>query len=832
MSSAACDCCAGVTDRTPVLVSDRPGLSAIPYRVGTHPDFLASMLAGLTDAQRPALARLASRDRGDFTPALLDAWAVVSDVLTFYTERLAQESYLRTARERVSLQELGRLIGYRMRPGVAAETQLAFAIQAPPDLPAATTQEPGSAPPVTPAVVTLDAGLRVQSIPGPGEQPQTFETVEAIEARPQWNAIPASPNVALMPGKGASGAWLAGAALGLKPGDALLLAGTAADVLPEHWDLRILTDVAADPPHDRTRVAWDEPLGSVSPAGSPANPALPHVMRKRLDVFGHGAPAYGLLPGQTLPGDWPGFTISKAGADHVDVEGSHPDVTKGSWVVLSKGASRELWAVGSVSELSRADFATSGKVTRLGLVGGEHYEWFADHPRETKVFAVSAPLALADVPDESHVGDTTIRVDTDVTAMLPGRRIVVRGTTTGGVDHAETAIVKAIGPAGPGRWTIVLDAKLTATYVRATVVVHGNVATATHGETVAQVLGSGQANAAFQRFTLAHAPLTQRRSTADPSGVGAALDVRVNDVRWDEAPTLYGARPGDRAYVLRTDEQGRAYVQFGDGGAGARLPSGSNNVRARYRTGLGAAGNVGAGALAQLIDRPLGAKGVSNPAAAGGGVDPEGEAAARASIPLAVRTLGRAVSLLDYEDYARAYAGVAKAQAAVLPLRAGRTVVVTVAFTGDGDGEGDGDAGARLGELAASLRSHGDPHVELEVVAYRQTTFHAGLKVAVDPAYEPKPVLAAVEAALRSAYSFEARGFGDPVERSRIVAVAHSVSGVVAVDIDVLYLHGHAAGLAERLVAQPPEVAAGGGAIGAGLLLLDPAPLDELAVMT
>jgi hypothetical protein len=46
--------------------------------------------------------------------------------------------------------------------------------------------------------------------------------------------------------------------------------------------------------------------------------------------------------------------------------------------------------------------------------------------------------------------------------------------------------------------------------------------------------------------------------------------VRVNDVRWDEVPTLYGAAPRDRAYALRTDEQGKTYVQFGDGERGAR----------------------------------------------------------------------------------------------------------------------------------------------------------------------------------------------------------------------------------------------------------------------
>ena len=83
-------------------------------------------------------------------------------------------------------------------------------------------------------------------------------------------------------------------------------------------------------------------------------------------------------------------------------------------------------------------------------------------------------------------------------------------------------------------------------------------------------------------------------------------------------------------------------------------------------------------------------KGVSNPVAASGGVDPETEDAARTSIPLGVRTLGRAVSLLDYEDFARAFTGVVKANATVLPLRGGRTIVVTVAFEG----------GERLADLA------------------------------------------------------------------------------------------------------------------------------------
>jgi hypothetical protein len=53
---------------------------------------------------------------------------------------------------------------------------------------------------VTPEAVTLEPGLRVQSIPGPGEQPQTFETVEEVEARPEWNAMRPSQTRAVRPG--------------------------------------------------------------------------------------------------------------------------------------------------------------------------------------------------------------------------------------------------------------------------------------------------------------------------------------------------------------------------------------------------------------------------------------------------------------------------------------------------------------------------------------------------------------------------------------------------------------------------------------------------------
>jgi hypothetical protein len=124
-----CGCCEGIAASTPVGMANRIGLSSITYRIGDYAQFKESMLAGLSSSKYPELADLRTRDADDYTLGLIDAVACAADVLTFYQERVANESYLRTATERLSLQEMAKLIGYRLRPGLAAETWLAFALE-------------------------------------------------------------------------------------------------------------------------------------------------------------------------------------------------------------------------------------------------------------------------------------------------------------------------------------------------------------------------------------------------------------------------------------------------------------------------------------------------------------------------------------------------------------------------------------------------------------------------------------------------------------------------------------------------------------------------------
>jgi hypothetical protein len=871
LGSEACGCCDGIVVETPQGLANRDGLSAIVYRIGDHAQFRASVHASLSSSEFAPLAGLRTRDDDDFTIGLLDAFACAADVLTFYQERIANESYLRTAVERVSLQEMGKLIGYRLRPGLAAETWLAFSLDTPPTPPANLPPEPGNFVTGIPPSLVLDTGLKVQSVPGPGEKPQTFETVETLnEARAAWNAMRPWLSEVRFPVRGDKETFLDGAAVNLKAGDALLFVGSEYFQNPasDNWDFRLVVAVEADNAAERTRVTWARGLGAMSPHSDPARQPSVYVLRKRAAVFGHNAPTWRSMDsrfradyavkfgGTDAQLEWNNFHLSPLGANStggtVDLDTVQAEITadvaadqaRRSFAILAKGGFNrpdenfpsgtyvELYRVVATTEVSRAEFALSGKVTRLTLAGENLDTIFFGHVRETSVFGKSELLPLAEYPVTDPVSGAIIPVALSADGLLPGRRLVIRGTRVS--DKASVvlqATLVAAHPIDDRHCTLEIAPPLTAPLERRSVVVHGNVALASHGETVSQILGSGNASIPFQRFELKQLPLTYR-AAANETGAKSELTVRVGDIAWDERPMLFGAKPTARSYSLDVDEQGRNFVVFGDGIRGARLPSGVNNVRATYRKGLGVDGNVGADKLTQLMSRPLGLKSVSNLVAAQGGSDPESADAARASMPLTTRTLGRAVSLLDYEDFARAFSGIAKAQAQVLQLTAGPTIAITIAAPG----------GAALTavspvwiNLLGALRTSGDPHVSVTLLAHQASPFHIGLRVKRDPAYEAKTVLAAVEAVLRAHFTFEARELSQPVQQSDVIAVAQAVPGVVAVDITHLY--GGTQPLAQTAVSNQVRLLAsrmsvqGGVAQPAELLTLHPGPLHRLEEM-
>ncbi|MBW3536028.1 MAG: baseplate J/gp47 family protein, partial [Gemmatimonadetes bacterium] len=140
---------------------------------------------------------------------------------------------------------------------------------------------------------------------------------------------------------------------------------------------------------------------------------------------------------------------------------------------------------------------------------------------------------------------------------------------------------------------------------------------------------------------------------------------------------------------------------------------GATNVRARYRKGIGAGGNVGSGKLTTLLSRPLGVSDAVNPSPATGGEDPETLDRARENAPLTTLTLDRAVSIADYRNFARAFAGIDKAHALWIPSGIGRGVLLTIAGV---DGAEVPETSEVYGNLADALATYGDPLVPIRIV--------------------------------------------------------------------------------------------------------------------
>ncbi|HAJ38455.1 MAG TPA: putative baseplate assembly protein, partial [Chloroflexi bacterium] len=221
----------------------------------------------------------------------------------------------------------------------------------------------------------------------------------------------------------------------------------------------------------------------------------------------------------------------------------------------------------------------------------------------------------------------------------------------------------------------------------------------------------------------------------------------------------------------------------GDGKQGARLPTGQENVTATYRVGIGQVGEVGAGALSLLKTRPLGVRSVTNPVAAGGAEDPETLERARTNAPQTVMTLERIVSLQDFTDFANAFAGVGKAQA--VAIRQGERLLIHLTIA-DASGDPVTSSDALFLNLRDAIDAARDPAAMVELASFTPLTFRLKATVQYDSRYLEVDVRAALEAALRTAFAFPARGFGQPVTAAEIMEVMHSVAGVIAVDLDEL----------------------------------------------
>jgi hypothetical protein len=621
------------------------------------------------------------------------------------------------------------------------------------------------------------------------------------------------------------------------PASASELAPTLAEIFAAGSD-RQLEFLAALRP---TRVSSYRALANA--AVTAASPVKIYALRTTAHLFGHAAPkqlkvdtgVYVEWPVIEYPKDTSGISgavgerVLHEHPDVIDLDGSRPEVLESSWIVVSTRKTpltRDatlIARVASVATLSRADYGISGDITRIELDPGgwiqpdedvsvdesidseRNVEVELDEQddfnaiRSTVVYARSELLAQAEGPvltadgAPADIQGATIELGRLYEGLQLGRWLIVTGTRTDipntTFPDGERVMLKSVeqtfDAALPGdrmHSMLTLATPLAFTYERGSVAVYGNVVPATNGETHREVLGSGDGSRASQEFTLRH-PFLTYVPAQNERGMASTLQVLVDDIPWKLVDTLALVGPKEHAFTKRTNDAGKTTVIFGDGHHGARLPSGSENVVAIYRTGSGSAFDAPPGKISLLATKPLGVKSVVNPLVVEPGSGPEPKDSGRRNAPLGVAPLDRLVSVRDYEEFALGFGGVGKASAT--ELWDGRHQVVHVTVAGMDSGPLPDDSGM-LTSLETALQLSGDVAQPVQVAPREFLFLVIRASVTLVPGFSWDTVSAAIRQRLLDRFGFDARGFGQDVVSSEVVSTVQAVDGVQSVQLVIL----------------------------------------------
>jgi predicted phage baseplate assembly protein len=735
-----------------------PGRDAIAYRGAGFPGFRRALLRPLPGEH--ALAGWTPSGEGDLAVQIAEWYAYVADILTFYNERIANETYLRTALLPESLARLVRLLGYRPRPGIGATGTVGALLR-------------------RPIATTLPAGLQLQSKPPPGKQPQTFEIdASTIASAPDAVPIAAPPDDRLVTiVDGVPSILLRGASVRVREGDRLLL-------LPRGWSGGAGWALATAKSVARVADAGGGPATRIALMSGPGVPATAT------------ATGYRLLGRPQAARVWQFTTAAnvalQASLAHLDA--LHREIRTGDPVLFE--------AAGASNPPSPALVRATGTSEQVWYANAESAQHPENTPPSSKVpipilhtqvdfspsltgwtgLAATASLSVAwsDVGTPIATPATTFPVADPVlvTAVAPARFPNVGSGVTVTLEDALGFGATALASPGSGPGSLSLSGfSPKPAGLRPPFRLLFDLVSVSRGTTVpAEVLGSGDAAVAGQELVLKKAPLTYLPGdSASGAGYRSTLRVRVDGIEWSEVPSFYG-RPADaRIFVTREDEEAKTHVLFGDGINGARLPSGAANVTASYRVGSGGDAPP-AGSLTTIATPFQNLQAVRNPVAVGGGADPDQPEQIRRLAPRSVLTFGRAVSAADYETIAAQAPGVSRARSYWAWDAIAQRALVTI-YAGDDQ--------AAVTAAQAALRLAEDPNRHVLVQLASPVPLRLKLTVVIAADRAPGPVLAAVRAALADPAAgilgTGATRIGRPLFVSRIDAACVDCAGVLAV---------------------------------------------------
>lgn len=292
--------------------------------------------------------------------------------------------------------------------------------------------------------------------------------------------------------------------------------------------------------------------------------------------------------------------------------------------------------------------------------------------------------------------------------------------------------------------------------------------------------------------------LTQVPRNARPAGMMLLADDSTlfgdqpdpAETPWTPQRDLLGSERFAREFVVETENDGGAWLRFGDNQFGA-APVAGERLLARYRLGGGPGGNVGAEAISALVSDDaalmLGIHSLRNPLPATGGAEPESLDAIRLNAPEAFRTQERAVTTDDYARAAERHPDVQRAAARLRWTGSWYTVFLMVDRRNgkpvDAEFKTTLRAFIERFRLAGYDFEFADPvHVPLEIqlqVCVASGYFAADVKSALISAFT-----AGVDRHGRPGF-FHPDGFtfGTPLYLSAVVAAAMAVAGVASVDV-------------------------------------------------
>lgn len=828
------------TPRVSPLESMPSGLASLPRQLGTFADFRQQLLERLADPNDAKRQRALGEWRpsgDDYGLMWLEMWAYVSDVLAFYDERIANESYLGTAARRQALRRLVQLLGYSPRPGIAASSAVAAIAEGK----VATTIPPGT-------------GFRSRGFDN--LPPQVFETSIPTSITPllnSWTVAPfrRRPTVAANPLISTVSPTVDKASKGGNSGKnnaSFETINSVSELLMEPIGFGLAVDeLVVIEARDRAS-DFEAQLSLVTATESFTgkdgkiytkvllDPAI--AIDTDVDLSGLRArrPTQTIRPTTNQPVDSDGDDdnviansssasgeqLSKLYLDQVAV-----NLRQGTMLVAVQDngvntPSRRLVSVQSVSP-------AAVRVTSTPAETVEVPDPTLDPDPDPAIVTLPLPKlpttcvevqprlpsSFASSPDTvtlhyafTNGGNPTNTCKLSITAdeLSDPEGVPIHGTVSlpdsgddvlsqflsvddTGAGHLEQRFLFSdaggegfvvdgrltVGSDGRASFRALVREQLTVDSLRLPLTLYGNIVDTTRGQSVVgEVLGSGDARNANQQFKLKKKPLTYLHIASGGDDGSSQSTLSV---------TVDGILWQEVSSFFGCGATDEVFVVHHDDAQNTLITFGDGERGARLSSGVGnviANYRFGAGEAAppadhikQLAAAVKGLRAVKSPVKAMPGKDADSAEHLRGNAPQAAMLLGRAVSVADFEALTLDAPGIVSARAQWLWIESQLQAGVVVHYIGE----------TSESVIRDTLLSRADPTVALEVIQAQAISATVAVGIQIDPRYSTETMAEALRGVLSGGVlSINSATIGGTFWASQLQVAAAGVEGVIAID--------------------------------------------------